>query len=129
MRYCIVFCCFLGVLSLSLDVRGQSRDTISVNQASSYLEKEVVLKGVLMRVTESSDIHGRSILFLDIDARYPKNPVTVTIYSEAVGLFTSLHQRVNHCIYISGFLEDYKGKPAIGISKKDQIQYCISSDF
>lgn len=97
-------------------------DTISVEMAKSYIGKEVVLKGILKGIKPFKDRNDRDILFLDIDETYPNTQIGVTIFPDAVLEVKISKDDIGKTVFISGIVQDYKGKPSLPISEGKQIK-------
>lgn len=98
-------------------------DTITAASAKKYIGKEVVLKGVLKGVKPYSDRNGNDILFLDIDESYPNSEIGVTVFPDAVPEVKITKEDVGRTVYISGIVQDYKGKPSLPISEGKQFRF------
>ncbi len=98
-------------------------DTITAATAKNYIGKEVVLKGILKGVKPYSDRNGKDILFLDIDESYPNSEIGVTVFPDAVPEVKITKEDVGRTVFISGIVQDYKGKPSLPISEGKQFRY------
>ena len=107
---------------LSLNSYAQS-DTISAAQAKDYINKEVVLKGVLKGVKPFKDRNGKDIIFLDIDETYPNTAIGVTIFPDAVPEVKIGPEDIGRTILISGIVQDFRGKPSLPVSEGKQISW------
>lgn len=107
---------------LSLNSFAQS-DTITAATAKNYIGKEVVLKGILKGVKPYSDRNGKDILFLDIDESYPNSEIGVTVFPDAVPEVKITKDDVGRTVFISGIVQDYKGKPSLPISEGKQFRF------
>jgi DNA/RNA endonuclease YhcR with UshA esterase domain len=107
---------------LSLNTFAQS-DTITAATAKNYIGKEVVLKGILKGVKPYSDRNGKDILFLDIDESYPNSEIGVTVFPDAVPEVKITKDDVGRTVFISGVVQEYKGKPSLPISEGKQFRF------
>ena len=110
------------IFLFSLNTFAQS-DTITAATAKKYIGKEVVLKGILKGVKPYSDRNGKDILFLDIDESYPNSEIGVTVFPDAVPEVKITKEDIGRTVYISGIVQDYKGKPSLPISEGKQFRY------
>jgi len=113
---------FSVIFLFSLNSFAQS-DTISAATAKNYIGKEVVLKGILKGVKPYSDRNGKEILFIDIDESFPNTEIGVTVFPDAVPEVKITKDDVGRTVYISGIVQDYKGKPSLPISEGKQFRY------
>jgi DNA/RNA endonuclease YhcR with UshA esterase domain len=113
----------LSILFLfSLNSFAQS-DTITAATAKNYIGKEVVLKGILKGVKPYSDRNGKDILFLDIDEAFPNSEIGITVFPDAVPEVKITKEDVGRTVFISGIVQDYKGKPSLPISEGKQFRF------
>ena len=110
------------IFLFSLNTFAQS-DTITAATAKKYIGKEVVLKGILKGVKPYSDRNGKDILFLDIDESYPNSEIGVTVFPDAVPEVKITKEDIGRTVFISGIVQDYKGKPSLPISEGKQFRY------
>ncbi|MCP9763520.1 hypothetical protein [Lacihabitans soyangensis] len=114
---------FFSILLLfSLNSFAQS-DTITAATAKNYIGKEVVLKGILKGVKPYSDRNGKDILFLDIDESFPNTEIGVTVFPDAVPEVKITKEDIGRTVFITGIVQDYKGKPSLPISEGKQFKY------
>jgi hypothetical protein len=114
---------FLVLLLFILGYSSKAQsDTISVEMAKNYIGKEVVLKGILKGIKPFKDRNDRDILFLDIDETYPNTQIGVTIFPDAVLEIKISKDDIGKTVFISGIVQDYKGKPSLPISEGKQIK-------
>lgn len=110
------------IFLFSLNTFAQS-DTITAATAKNYIGKEVILKGILKGVKPYSDRNGKDILFLDIDESYPNSEIGVTVFPDAVPEVKITKEDIGRTVFISGIVQDYKGKPSLPISEGKQFRY------
>jgi DNA/RNA endonuclease YhcR with UshA esterase domain len=113
----------LGILLIGISNSSFSQsDTITTSQAKNFIDKEVVLKGILKNLTEFKDRNGKDILFLDIDDVYPNTLIGVTVFPDAFSDVKIKKEDVGKTVFISGVVQDYRGKPSLPIYDAKQLE-------
>ena len=107
---------------ISLNTFAQS-DTISAATAKNYIGKEVVLKGTLKGFKPFKDRNGKDIMFLDIDASYPDTEIGVTVFPDAFSEVNLKPEDIGRTVFITGIIEEYRGKPSLPISEGTQLKF------
>ncbi|GGD68461.1 hypothetical protein GCM10011514_35710 [Emticicia aquatilis] len=71
-------------------------DTLKAEQAKNYLGKEVIIKGYITS-TRLFDKDGKKTFLINLDKRYPENPLTVELYDaayKALNLKAEIEERI-----------------------------------
>ena len=111
------------LLCLSSYVYAQ-KPTITTAEAKSYIGKEVILVGKVVGTKIHIDRNGKQIMFINLDEKYPNNPVEVVIFSEVFEKIKIVEEEVlNKQIKIEGTLNTYKEKPQMIVQSEKSLIY------
>lgn len=99
-----------------------SQTEISSNKAKYYVGEYVTVTGKVKEIKESC----AGNIFLNIENKYPDNPLTIVIYASDCDdiqsdLSTNWLNLLDETITVSGIIENYQDKPEIILEKAGQI--------
>jgi hypothetical protein len=133
MRLSISFLAFLLAASTAF---GQAPDSLGTFQnplivtnpdsISHFVGRVISLQGPVVSVKKTQGKDG-AMAFLDIFKAYPHNPISVTIYREALAFFEPVEQYSQKNIRVKGKVNSYKDKAgnnrySITLRKPEQIE-------
>ena len=111
------------LVSLFLLLSLSYSQTIPASQASQFIGKSKTVCGFVAGTKYSRKSKGQPT-FLDIDASYPDQVLTVLIWDSDRGNFDTapdvLYLKKSICV--TGKIQLYKGKPEIVVSEPSQIE-------
>lgn len=93
-------------------------ETISPEEASSYVGKFATVEGTVAEVSESN----KGTVFINFGGRYPNQVFYAVIFSNNADQFTEIHGLEGRSVAISGTVELYKGKLEIVVESPSQIE-------
>jgi hypothetical protein len=94
-------------------------------QAARHIGETAKVTGTVQRVNQSQ---GGSI-FLDMGAKYPKNPFTVFIPRSAAEKFPNFKKYDGEIITVSGEIQEYNKKAEIVVTDPSQIKRRFSAKY
>lgn len=101
-------------LILLATVRTFAQDTISTKQVNQYMDKDVILKGRIINIKDYQTSKGDKMVFIDIDEKYPSNPISIKIFEEVLlQLKPSIYSFLNKQVYIKGKITTYRNNPSL----------------
>lgn len=99
-------------------------ETITTAQAKDFINKEVILTGKVVATRVVNDRNGKQIMFINLDEKYPNNPVDVVIFNEVFEKMKLVEGEIlNKTVKIKGFLSTYKEKPQMIIQSEESLSY------
>jgi hypothetical protein len=111
--------CALLVVTTVACSRPASQGTISPEQASSHEGTSATVEGTV------NDVHtarsGR-VTFIDMGGRYPDNAFTGVVFAGDMATVGDVSDLAGKTVDISGEVREYRGKPEIIISSRNQIK-------
>ncbi len=90
---------------------------ITAAAATNYLNQEVVVTGRVAQVTIRP-----TIVFLNLNQRYPDSPLTCVIKGSDTNNFSDLKNYQDKEVEVSGRITDFQGKPEIILTTTNQIK-------
>ena len=85
--------------------------------ATNYLNQEVIVTGRVAQVTIRP-----TIVFLNLNQRYPDSPLTCVIKGSDTNNFPDLKNYQDKEVEVSGRITDFQGKPEIVLTTTNQIK-------
>ena len=85
--------------------------------ATNYLNQEVIVTDRVAQVTIRP-----TIVFLNLNQKYPDSPLTCVIKGSDTNNFSDLRNYQNKEVEVSGRITDYQGKPEIVLAATNQIK-------
>lgn len=104
--------------SLNKNISSAGEDILKItsSEASNYINVNAIVKGYV------ADVAVREkVAYLNFDKKYPKNTFTAVIFAEKFEAIGDLSIYKNQNVEVKGVITEYKGKPQIIISSKNQI--------
>lgn len=95
---------------------GEDIIKISSSDASGNINKNAVVKGYVADV-----VVREKVAYLNFDKKYPKNTFSAVIFAEKFEEVGELNIYKNQNVEVKGVITEYKGKPQIIVSSKNQI--------
>jgi DNA/RNA endonuclease YhcR with UshA esterase domain len=95
---------------------GENILNISSSEASGHIGANAVVKGYVADV-----VTREKVAYLNFDKKYPKNTFSAVIFAEKFTEVGDLSIYKNQNVEIKGVITEYKGKPQIIVSSKNQI--------
>lgn len=90
---------------------------INSRQASSYIGKSCIIKGYVADV-----VIREKVAYLNFEEKYPKNPVSGTIFADYFSAFGDIKKFKNKYVEMNGTISEYNGKPQIILKSANQIK-------
>ena len=141
---------FIGVLFLNFGATAQTKVQTKTEifktgiiyynpyelNSETVITKEVVTYGKVIAVKAAKAINGKSMYFINMEAEFPKNPMTIMVYKDSYqDDYTKIDSLLGKTIFVSGKvaldnrykMENIDLKPSITVFSKKQIK--IISDF
>jgi hypothetical protein len=127
----ILGCCLLALAIAPLKAQESIQNLLTTEQAASKMGQEVVLKGKV--VSTYFDRNGtEKPLYLNLDKRFPNNPIAVFIKEKDAAKFPLRDKFEGKNVRVKGKVVAWKyinndtgvssDKPAIILSEKEQIE-------
>ena len=113
-------CCALRYIALLLTFSVAAASDLSPAEAATHLTETGTVVGI---VSQASERNG--YVFLNFGKPYPQHTFTAFIPAKMLSaaggaaFLTSLHGK---SVAVTGKIIDYKGKPEIVVTKRDQIE-------
>ena len=123
----ILLLIFTGLFQVSISQPLMHTDTISAIEASKKIGQYVIVKAIVVSTFFGEKLQGQPT-YLNLDQKFPDNPMTVIIYSDQLKkLNINASDYEGKTIVVKGKMylipyENSKKKPCIKIYKKDQIK-------
>ena len=95
---------------------GEDMVRISSSETSSHVNEAAIVSGYVADVVERE-----KVAYLNFDKKYPKNTFTAVIFSEKFSEVGDLSVYKNQNVEIQGTITEYRWKPQIIITSKNQI--------
>lgn len=95
---------------------GEDMVRISSSEAGGHINEAAIVSGYVADVVERE-----KVAYLNFDKRYPKNTFTAVIFSEKFSEVGDLDIYKNQNVEVQGTVTEYRGKPQIIITSKNQI--------
>lgn len=95
---------------------GENILKINSSEANSHINANAIVSGYVADVVERE-----KVAYLNFDKKYPKNTFTAVIFSEKFSEIGDLSVYKNQNVEIQGTITEYRGKPQIIITSKNQI--------
>ena len=108
----ITFCFFL------LTIFTFAQGTASQDSLSSYLNKVVIVKGVVTQISTPKS----GVIYLNLDGKYPDNKLTAVILKRDAENFSDVKLYEGKKVEITGKLQEYKGRLEIVLKTPEQIK-------
>ncbi|WP_205597747.1 hypothetical protein [Paraferrimonas sp. SM1919] len=104
----------LGFVALAIGFSASAQTKIDASQAPFYNGKDVVACGVVKQTTRF-----KRGVYLNINERYPKQPLTLVIWENSMGSFNerfgSIDKLLNQQVCAQGTVNQYKGRSQISL--------------
>jgi DNA/RNA endonuclease YhcR with UshA esterase domain len=95
---------------------GENIVKITSSEANSHINANAVVKGYVADV-----VIREKVAYLNFDKKYPKNTFSAVIFEGKFSEVGDLSIYKNQNVEVKGIITEYKGKPQIIISSKNQI--------
>ena len=90
---------------------------ITTFDLKSSIGKKVILKAYVADVTVRE-----KVAYLNLDAKYPKNTGSITIFASNFDEFGDMQKYKNKNIEVNGYVSEYQSRPQIIINSPNQIK-------
>lgn len=90
---------------------------IASGEAAGHIGGNAIVKGYVADV-----VVREKVAYLNFDKKYPKNTFTAVIFESKFSEVGDLSIYKNQNVEIEGIITEYKGKPQIIVSNKNQIR-------
>jgi DNA/RNA endonuclease YhcR with UshA esterase domain len=98
---------------------GAQAETITPQDASSYVGRSVIVEGVVRQVSTSRS----GTTFINFGGRYPNHVFYAVIFKKYSNRFSNVRSYDGKIVAISGTVSLYKGMPQIILSSPSQIEF------
>lgn len=95
---------------------GENIIKITSSEANSHINANAVVKGYVADV-----VIREKVAYLNFDKKYPKNTFSAVIFEGKFSEVGDLSIYKNQNVEVKGIITEYKGKPQIIVSSKNQI--------
>lgn len=96
-------------------------DTLTAEQASKMVDKEVIVKGNVAgsRLFERD---GKKTFLINLDKRYPQTPLTIVLYTEAYDKLALKEEIDGKNVVVKGTVSLFNDKPQIVVSDVNNLK-------
>lgn len=95
---------------------GENILKITSSEANNHINANAIVKGYVADV-----VTMEKVAYLNFDKKYPKNTFSAVIFAEKFSEIGDLSIYKNQNVEVKGIITEYKGKPQIIVSSKNQI--------
>jgi hypothetical protein len=95
---------------------GENILSITSSEANNHINASAVVKGYVADV-----VIREKVAYLNFDKKYPKNTFSAVIFEGKFSEVGDLSVYKNQNVEVKGIITEYKGKPQIIVSSKNQI--------
>lgn len=108
--------------SLVSAVYAQS-DTLTTDKVASYVDKQVIVKGVVAGARRFESGERAPLLLINLDEAYPHTPLTVVLYKEVLEKATIDEKELTgKKVVASGKISVFKGRNQLVIEKLEDLK-------
>lgn len=115
----LTFCALLVIATAACSRQATRPGTIPPDQAASHVGQTVTVEGT---VSEVHTARSGSATFIDMGGSYPLNAFTGVIFARDMETVGDVNDLAGKTVDINGEVREYRGKPEIVISSRDQIK-------
>ena len=115
----LTFCALLVIATAACSRHATRPGTLSPEEAGAHIGQTVTVEG---DVTEVHTARSGSATFIDMGGEYPNNAFTGVIFASDMGTVGDVNDLAGKTVDINGEVREYRGRPEIVISSRDQIK-------
>lgn len=100
-----------------------SQDTLTTDKVAAYVDKQVVVKGVVAGARRFETGERAPLLLINLDEAYPNTPLTVVLYKEVLEKAKiDEHALTGKKVVASGKISVFKGRNQLVIEKLEDLK-------
>jgi hypothetical protein len=96
-------------------------DTLTAEQAKTYINKEVIVKGTIAG-TRLFEKEGKKTFLINLDKRYPQTPLTVALFDEAYKELNLKQEIEDKNLIVKGTVTIFNDRPQIVVKDVKNIK-------
>lgn len=98
-------------------------DTLTTDKVASYVDKQVIVKGVVAGARRFETGERAPLLLINLDEAYPHTPLTVVLYKEVLEKATIEEKELTgKKVVASGKISVFKGRNQLVIEKLEDLK-------
>ena len=113
----------VALLSCLVSAAYSQTDTLTTDKVASYIDKQVLVKGVVAGARRFETGERAPLLLINLDEAYPNTPLTVVLYKEVLE-----KAKINETeltgkkVVASGKISVFKGRNQLVIEKLEDLK-------
>ncbi|RFS15497.1 hypothetical protein [Emticicia sp. C21] len=113
----------VALLSCALSAAYSQTDTLTTDKVTAYVDKQVVVKGVVAGARRFETGERAPFLLINLDEAYPNTPLTVVLFKEVLEKTTIDEKTLTgKKVVASGKISVHKGRNQIVIEKLEDLK-------
>jgi len=113
----------MALLSCAVSAAYSQTDTLTTDKVSAYVDKQVIVKGVVAGARRFETGERAPLLLINLDEAYPNTPLTVVLYKEVLEKAKIDEQALTgKKIVASGKISVFKGRNQLVIEKLEDLK-------
>ena len=113
----------MALLSCLVGTAYSQTDTLTTDKVANYIDKQVVVKGVVAGARRFETGERAPLLLINLDEAYPNTPLTVVLYKEVLEKATIDEKELTgKKIVASGKISVFRGRNQLVIEKLEDLK-------
>lgn len=114
---------FVALLGCFVSSAYAQTDTLTTDKVASYVDKQVIVKGVVAGARRFESGERAPLLLINLDEAYPHTPLTVVLYKEVLEKASiDVDALTGKKVVASGKISVFKGRNQLVIEKLEDLK-------